>query len=246
MANKPFRMVNTYIDPTTNVETFKGKDNIIWINQQRAKRSAITPTHGWRQNFYTDGAYGTGSLNNFFTPKKEEGLRWVNNTIGNKHQELIEIGLTGNNARWLPASMFNGFGFEVYQASNAKHALYYAGCALVFYNGSNYRTYGVQPQDGRGDAVFKGYRYIYLNNSSKINEIRNWGSSYKLTGVYLWMRNEGGGGSDSGVSIYMYNFKVHHKSPIAANNLKMIPAGKRPWSQRNANSGNVPFTNPLI
>jgi len=246
MANKDFRMVRTSISTPTGVEDFKKRDQVIWTNQNRHIHSAFTPTHGWKQNLYTDNAYGTGSLNNIFSATKEEGLRWTNNKIGNEHQNLVEVGMLEHPARWMPASIFNGFGFEVYQNSDAKHALFYAGCALSFYNGSTWRTYGVQPQDGKGDSKSSGYRYIYMNNSSNITEIRNWGSSYKLTGINLWMRNAGGAGSDEGISIYMYNLKFFHQVGDDRSNLRIIPAGKRSWSQRGANSGFVPFTNPLI
>ena len=245
MANKGLKMLPGTIDISGNLNTFKNTTQVIWTNNNRQAHGAFTPSHGWQQNFYTDNAHGVGDSGSIdiYSSNQNNGQKWTSRQIGNKHQQITEVGLqNGANCRWMGANIFNGFGFEIAQTSAATHALYYAGCALTFYNGSSWRTWGHQPIDGK--TKYNGYRYDYMNDSSSINTIRGWGNSWKLTGIIFWIRNEGGSGKDTS-SIYIYNLRIGSKFTTLGGQYRMLPAGKRSWANRNANSGNVPFTDPL-
>jgi hypothetical protein len=245
MANKLFHTIPGTIDISGNLNTFKNTAQVIWTNNNRQQHGAFTPTHGWRTEFFTDNAHGVGDNNtvNMYSSSKENGQRWTNREIGNKHQQITEVGLQGGaNCRWMGANIFNGFGFEIFQSLGSGHALWYAGCALAFYNGSSWRTWGHQPNDGKGK--YSGYRHIYMNDSSSINTIRGWGNSWKLTGINFWIQNDGGAGKDTS-SLYIYNLRIGSKVTTLGGQYRMIPAGKRSWANRNANSGNVPFTDPF-
>ena len=237
------------VDIPSNLSSFKTTPQVIWTNNNTQAHGAFTPSHGWQRNFFTDNAHGKHDNNytpNIYSFDQNQGLKWTNRKIGNQHQQITEIGLQGGaNCRWMGANIFNGFGFEVLQGSS-KHALYYGGCALAFYNGSSWRTWGHEPNDGFPlSAPKSGYRYIYMNDSASINTIRNWGNSWKLTGINFWIRNEGGSGSEEGIDIHIYNLRIGSKVTTLGNQYRMIPAGKRSWSNRNANSGNVPITDPF-
>ena len=246
MADVPFKTISGTINIPGNVNDFKNNtDQVIWTNNNRQVHNAFTPSHGWRTNFYSDNAHGVGDSGsiNIYSSNKSNGQRWTAREIGNQHEQLTEVGLqSGANCRWMGANIFNGFGFEVYQSSAATHALYYAGCALTFYNGSSWREWGHQPNDGKGK--YSGYRYIYMNDSSSINTIRSWGNSWKLTGIVFWARNNGGSGKDWS-DLNIYNLRIGSKVTTLGGEYRMIPAGKRSWANRNANSGNVPFTDPF-
>jgi len=239
MGNATFKTIPGTIDIPTDLGAFKLKEQVVWSGSQWRKKGAFSPNYGFTGNFPSDDE--SGYLNRqdtmYASDRATSGLeiKW---SAGNRHYQNYE---QYGDGRWIPASVFNGIGFEIYQSSDSQHALYVAYYALVFASktGGTYRTFGV---DTGARGPYKGFRYLRIaSNSASTNTIRSWGSSWVFQGIILHVYNDGGAQGSQNSTVNCYNMRVGSKMSTLGGQYRMLPAGKRPYSKRNV-TGNAPFT----
>jgi len=245
MANKGFKTIAGTIDIPSNLTDFKNRDQVVWTGSNWRTKGAFTPTHGDTVSWPHDPSYGFARRDNMYSPQQSSGLK-LSSSAGNQHEGNYELYGDG---RWMSASVFNGVGFEVYQNSGSKHAVYLRKYALVFANRDDgtYRTWGV---DTGVSSPSTGYRFIrVVSSASMVSTIRNWGPYWQFQGLILHMYNNGGAGSDDSY-IEVYNMKVGSKFSSLGGQYRYIPAGKRSYANRkiipvNNNFVKVGLTNPF-
>ena len=243
MANKAFKMIPGTIDIPSDLSSFKNKEQVVWTGQSWREKATFTPTHGDRNQFKKDPSGSINRQGDMYDPRDSTGLhiKW---DAGNQHMTTYEIYGDG---RWMPASIFNGVGFEVYQSSSTKHGVYLRYYCLTFANrdSGSYRTWGVDT--GARDPS-KGYRYIRVpSSSSTVNTIRSWGPSWVFQGIMVHVWNNGGSSSDAS-EMTVYNMKVGSKMSTIGGQYRYLPAGKRSYEQRDPRRGNnniMHFTDPF-
>ena len=204
--------------PPTSRSTFTGAantDRINWIqNAQTATKGSFSPSYGVTDQL-TDGGgpYGGGYM------QEDNGLMQDNGTKGFKvrisngtsHEGNIEIKISGD-ARWMPAAIFNGCGFEVHQNSDSKHAMWVDRYALGWKSASSstIRWVGNNANDGKNGAPYNGYRYFDFSYQSYIDQIRGFGKDWLFYGIVLHIRNNSGAGSTDS-TVKCWNLKMYHK-----------------------------------
>ena len=244
MANNvPFKTIPGTIDIPSDLNSFKNKDQVVWTGSSWRTKGSFTPGYGDKNHFKHDPSYSIQYQKDMYNSSDSTGLG-LKGDAGNEHQGNYELYGDG---RWMPASIFNGVGFEVYQDSSEKHAIYLRYYALVFANrdGGSYRIWGV---DTGARNPSKGYRYIRVpSGSATVNSIRGWGPSWLFQGIIAHIWNNGGSGKTQSY-MYIYNMKVGSKMSTIGGQYRYIPAGKRPYGQRDPRYGNgglMNFTSPL-
>ena len=233
MTNVPFKTIPGTIDIPTNLNDFKAKDQVVWTGSSWREKGSFTPGYGDTNYFEHDPSYSIQYQNNMYNSRSTTGLK-IKGDAGQQHSGNYE---QYGDGRWMPASIFNGVGFEVYQDSSAKHAIYLKYYALVFANRDNstYRTWGI---DTGARAPSIEYRYIKVASSNSIvNSIRSWGPSWLFQGIILHIANPGGAGSDIS-NMNVYNMRVGSKMSTIGGQYRYLPAGKRSYGQRDPRSGN--------
>ena len=237
MANVPFKTIPGTIDIPNNLTDFKNQTQVVWTGKSWRTKGSFTPNYGDRPYFEHNPSYSIQYQREMYDSSDNTGLN-LRGDAGIIHSGNYE---QYGDGRWMPASIFNGIGFEVYQESDAKHAIYLKYYALAFANrdsGSS-RTWGIDT-GARGKS--KEYRYIRVPSSSSIvNSIRNWGPSWLFQGIILHIANAGGSGSSIS-NMYVYNMRVGSKMSTLGGQYRYLPAGKRPYNQRNGNGGTMNFT----
>jgi hypothetical protein len=237
MANEKLKTWSTNMGtPPSSLSDFKNKEQIDWVGSKRQyKGGQIKPTHGDTNSWVTPGnEHSSGSISSTLYGNLDQGWNYSGKN-GNEHLTQIEF-VDGN--RWMPAEIYNGFGFEVYQSSDAKHAVYLERYCLIFTTGtSSYRRYAFGGNSSDGKYKYQGYRYIKHSDSSHINTIRSWTGWY-LYGFCFQFKNQGGAGSDT-TSMQMGNFRYFHKTSDTSNNYRIIVPKKRDFSLVSAS--NMPF-----
>ena len=240
MGDAPFKTIPGTIDIPTDLSTFKSKPQAVWTGEVWKTKGSFTPSHGDKNYFEHNPSYSINYQREMYNASENTGLN-LRGDAGAVHSGNYELYGDG---RWMSASVFNGLGFEVYQESEAKHAIFLKYYALVFTNrdANSWRTWGVDT--GARDKS-KGYRYIRVpSSSSTVSTIRTWGPSWLFSGMILHIAN--GGGTGSSISnMYVYNMRVGSKMSTLGGQYRMLPAGKRSYDNRKVTTGNVPFTDPF-
>jgi len=228
------------IDIPTDLKTFKSQIQVVWTGEIWKTKGSFTPTHGDRDFYEHNPSYSINYQKGMYNASDTTGLNLRGNA-GAVHSGNYELYGDG---RWMSASVFNGLGFEVYQESDAKHAIFLKYYALAFANrdNGNWRIWGIDT--GARDKS-KEYRYIRVPSSSSIvSSIRSWGPSWLFQGMILHIAN--GGGTGSSISnMYVYNMRVGSKMSTLGGQYRMLPAGKRSYANRKVTTGNVGFTDPF-
>jgi len=240
MANKGFKTIPGTIAIPGDLPTFKTKDKVIWTGKSWRAKGTFTPTHGDTTSYTHDPSQGIGRQGNIYANTAQEGFK-INSDAGNQHSANFELYGDG---RWMSASCFNGIGFEVYQSSGAKHAVYLKKWALVFANRDNgsYRIWGIDTQETNPSSA---YRYIRVTNSwSLVDTIRSWGPTWQFQGIILHVYNNGGAGSDASY-MEVFNMRVGHKFSTTGGQYRYLPAGKRSYDNRKIITGSVGLTDPF-
>ena len=220
--------------PTGSLTDHKNSTPVIeWFTATLQGKAKFSPNYGDKTEFKDDSSYGGGGSiqKSIWTPSENDGFK-ISGTNGKGHEGNFEI-RDINTSRWMPASLFNGFAFEVHQNSDSKHAMYMDRYCPVFINksSSSYRFWGCASSDGKMDK-YKGYRFLHFNSDSNINTIRSWGPDWLLYGFIFHIQNNSGTGSDSS-TVYIYNLKVYHKGDSDSSKYRMFLPKKRTLSQRN-------------
>ena len=236
MANKAFKTIPGTIDIPSDLAAFKTRDQVVWTGETWKTKGSFAPTFGYTGTFTHNPSSSIEYQKTMYSASDSTGLA-IRNDAGQTHSANYEL---YGNGRWMPASIFNGIGFEVFQNSNSTHAVYLKHYALVFAHREtgDWRFYGVDTGT-RGPST--GYRYInVLSNSPAVNTIRNWGPEWLFQGPLLHVANNGGAGSDVS-NIYAYNMRVGSKMSTVGGQYRYLPAGKRSYGNRNAQINNVGF-----
>jgi len=237
------KLIPGTIDIPTDLTSFKQKEQVVWTGESWRTKGSFTPDYGDKNYFKHDPSYSIHYQRTMYDASNSTGLA-IKGDAGNEHMGNYELYGDG---RWMPASIFNGVGFEVYQESSAKHAVYLKYYALVFANREtgSYRFWGV---DTGARGVSKGYRYIRVTSSSSVvSSIRGWGAAWLFQGVILHIANPGGTGSDISY-MYIYNMRVGSKMSTIGGQYRYLPAGIRSYSHRDPRYGKnkiMNFTNPF-
>ena len=233
MTNVPFKTIPGTIDIPTNLNDFKAKDQVVWTGSSWREKGSFTPGYGDTNYFEHDPSYSIQYQNNMYNSRSTTGLK-IKGDAGQQHSGNYE---QYGDGRWMPASIFNGVGFEVYQDSSAKHAIYLKYYALVFANrdSGSYRIWGVNTG---ATSPSQGYRFVkFQSGTSAVSTIRNWGPSWLFQGIILHIANPGGAGSDIS-NMNVYNMRVGSKMSTIGGQYRYLPAGKRSYGQRDPRSGN--------
>ena len=242
MSNVAINTVPTEITIPNSLTDFKNRAQVVWTGSSVKAKATYTPSHGTTTRQNNDSAWGQGSVSQgIYQPNGNNG--WVLTvTSGKSYNQNHEFHGDG---RWMPASMFNGCGFEIHQNSSSTHALYLKFYSIIFHSDTgSWRQWGVNPNDGYNSGPRSGYRYLRFNASSDINTIRGWGNTWKLYGFILTVHTDGGIQAGNTSTIKAFNFKVGHKGSNHSSNYRMVPAKKR--SMANRNNTQVGFSNPFV
>jgi len=234
------KLIPGTIDIPSDLGTFKTKQQVVWTGSEWRTKGSFYPDFGFTGFFKQDPSYSIHYQRDMYSADVSSGLA-IKGDAGNEHKGNYDL---HGNGRWMPASVFNGIGFEVNQANDHKHAIYLRYYALAFASrtSSAWRIYGV---DTGARNPSKEFRYIRIaSNSGAVNTIRNWGPDWLFQGVILHVWNNGGTGSGQSW-MYVYNMRVGSKMSTLGGQYRMLPAGKRSYSNRNARVGTVGFTDPF-
>lgn len=214
-----------------NIARFNQDDQIDWWQGVKCKtKGAFTCTHGSKQGFSSESApYGPGTAHDTLFSDDEKGWNMIVEA-GTGHYQNIELNAAPNGNRWLPASIFNGFGGSFRQHHNKKHSLFFTDLCLVFKhtNSASYRL----TSDGRLNDKKEIKDIFYrFSTTAYIDEIRAWGNDWLFYGVIIRVTNGSGSGKDQS-ELSVRNFRVYTKQDNKQNNNRLIPPAPRPDSER--------------
>jgi len=243
MTNVAINTVPTEISIPNDLTTFNTKPQVVWSGSSVKTKGTYTPNYGTKTQQTNDSAWGAGDVpRTIYQDNGNYGLV-VSATSGKSHQVNHEVYGDG---RWMPASIFNGCGFEAHQNSGSTHALYMKFYSLVFTSATSdsWRFWGVNPSDGHNSGPRSGYRYLRFNSSGSIDTIRSWGKDWLFYGFIITLHTDGGIQSATSSTFKAFNFKLGHKGSHNSSNYRMIPANKRSYNNRNITQ--VGFSDPLV
>ena len=241
MATKAFKTIAGTIDIPSNVGDFRTRDQVVWTGSSWRHKGAFKPNYGDETTWPDDDEYTIARQGYMYSSSQSSGLKVEAYNVGKTHNVNYELYGDG---RWMPASVFNGLGFEVYQSHGNKHSVFLKKYALVFASRDNseYRVWGVDTGTTNPSA---GSRYIkVLSSASMVSSIRGWGPTWLFQGIIVHIANNGPTGSSSS-NIEIYNMRVGSKMSTLGGQYRMIPAGKRGYDKRKAIAGNIGFNDPF-
>ncbi len=239
MTNIQIKTLGPEISIPTDLAGFKTKPSVVWTSSSWRDKIAFKTTHGYINEFKNDNSIAPGSgSGNLYSPQETDGIDFTVNSGTLHHGNTETVGA----CRWMPASVFNGCGFEVHQSDDHENAIYLRQWAVIFSNRLNegYRFWGVDCS--LNFLPRKGYRYLTFPQS-EIDSIRKWGSQYVLQGFIFNYRTNSWPGSSRTSSLKIYNVKVGHKFSDINNNYRYLPPSKRSYANRN--NVNAGFTDPF-
>ena len=118
------------IDIPIATNEFKDRDQVVWTGSSWRTKGTFSPGYGDTSSWKHDPSYSISRQDTMYSPQQSSGLK-LSSSAGNQHEGNYELYGDG---RWMPASVFNGVGFEVKQSSSGRHAIYLKKYALVFAN----------------------------------------------------------------------------------------------------------------
>ena len=248
MAEKGFKTIPGTVNiPSSNDVNnggFKDLLQVQWTDSVWRYKSSLSITHGDTTRWVSDTNYSITRQANLYTPSSSQGLE-IYAESGDEHKVIYEI---HGNSRWMPASVFNGLGFETkfeHVADGKNHELYLRKYAVIFAN-KNTSSYRIWAWDtGNTDRPDGDYRYDKIHSSyADVATIRNWGPDWLFQGLAIYLyTNKGVGTTDS--KLTLFNLKIGHKFSTVGGQYRYLPAGKRAYSKRDASINNVPFQDPF-
>ena len=236
MANIGFDFVQAIIDIPPDLTTFKQRPQVRWTGNNWQGQSSVFVGYGPAAGTWT-------STNNFtksherdlYSSSQDNGLRIYSTGTGREHEALWMMDTT---SRWMPASVFNGVGFETYfriDSGNTNHQLYLNAYGVVFRNrtGSGQRIYGWNTgnTDGPGSNTYKFDRII--SSDSGVTDIRRWGEDWLLQGLLVSFKTKASGVGTTDSLIDLYNLKFGSRYSANAAGYKVHPLALRPYDARN-------------
>ena len=249
MAIKPFPTLPGTINIPGNLTDFKTEKQVVWTaSDWRQAPSNITITHG------PSAGQVWGSTERFVI-QRQENVYQTNQASGfmvfaNAASQQTTIFEMNGNSRWMPASVFNGLGFETLHQHNTgstNHMVYLADYAMCFRHrtGSGKRYYGW----GTGytsATAHNGYRFDRIQTSDyHVKDIRDFGSDWLYQGMVVALRTKGSGTGTTQSYITIYNMKVGSKFSTLGGEYRYLPLKNRSEANRDGKIGNKGFTDPF-
>jgi len=231
-----FKVIPTSVSIPTNLTDFKSRFQYAWTaSDSWTWKQSVSVNYGpaaepWNSNTQLD-VTRKSDLYNF---SDTTGFQ-VDAESGGGEEGIYEM---SGNSRWMPASVFNGMGFETkFQtfSNNTNHRLYMAAYALHFVHRTNTgrRYYGIDA--GYNDAPgHNQYRYDYVNsNSTHTSTIRSWGPDWLLQGLLVSFKTATGGTGSTFGRVALYNLKFGNLYSTNSSSYRALPLNLRPYSGRN-------------
>ena len=249
MANKDFPTIPGTIDIPDNLNDFKTRQQVVWTASDWSRTNGVNIGYGPAAGDYWGGDdnFQIKRQANMYQPQQGSGFMVF--TSATKERTTV-FEMTGN-SRWMPASVFNGIGFEsLYQhnAGNKDHMLYIANYAVIFRHrtGSGTRYYGWNTGNTASPGHDK-YRFDRIRSgASDINTIRAWGSDWLYQGLVVVLKTQGGGNTNFSESyITIYNMKVGSKFSTVDSQYRYLPLKNRSASYRDGSVGIKGISNPF-
>lgn len=249
MANKALPTISGRIDIPGNLNDFKTKPQVVWTASDWTKIDSVNINYGPAagQTWESDENFQINRRENMYQPQQGSGFRVFANAAA-QHSTVFYM---NGNSRWMPASVFNGIGFETYHEHNSgstDHEVYLADYAAIFRNrtGNGTRYYGWNT-GYTSSPGHQNYKFDRIQTSdSHVNTIRAWGSDWLYQGLVVTLRTKGGGSSNATESyITIYNMKVGHKFNINIPDFRFLPLENRDENHRDGSVGNKGFSNPF-
>lgn len=242
MANQK---ITTYPTSTPDVPDNKTDFNnlstrIHWFpNSKVYLKPSFTASHGDKFYFGADNAWGSGTAPNdanggIWSTNANDGWKMTMNN-GLDHQLNLEITFNST-SRFLPAPMFNGYGFYYNVNYAGNHAIWLRKHAASFIHKDGvqkrYVSYGGSNEPpGTGDRFYASRLYNDI--------IRGWGPDWYFNGfVFHLMATSKGVGSDE-TSIKIYKAYVSHKGRTNSSNYRLLLP--KPRTLANINASNIAF-----
>ena len=250
MANIKFPTIPGTIEIPHDVNAFKPKEQVVWTaSNWRQAPSNITITDGPSRNqvWGSTERFEIRRQENVYQPDQASGFMVYANAAS-RQTTIFEM--TGN-SRWMPASVFNGLGFETFHQHNSgpqSHQVYLADYAMCFRhrtnNGKRYYGWSTGYNNSPGHL---NYRYDRIQTSDDhVEEIRKWGSDWLYQGMVVACRTADGRSKNSDQSfITIYNMKVGSKFSTVGEQYRYLPLKNRGEVNRDGKIGNKGFSNPF-
>ena len=225
-------------DNTTDFDNLSPR--IHWFpNSKVLTPGKFTASHGDKFYFDTDNAWGSGTAPNdanggIWSTNANDGWKMTMN-VGVTHQQNIEISFN-TTSRFLPAPMFNGYGFY-YNASYAgNHAIWLRKHASVWIHKDGvqkrYVSYGGSTSPpGTGDRYYKSTFYNDV--------VRNFGSDWYFSGLLFHLNASGSGVGSDTTTVKIYKAYVSHKGRTNSSNYRLLLP--KPRTLANINASNIAF-----
>jgi len=239
MTNKAFNFVQPIIDIPSDLSTFKQRPQVRWTGNDWQHKLSVSVGYGTASGTWSSSKeYTIRHQKDLYSLSQNDGFRAFNSAF----KESESIYMMDTNSRWMPASVFNGVGFETYhfiESGNNNHQVYLNAFGVVF----EHRTANIQiiygwntgNTDGPGHDQY-GFHRITGSDSS-INTIRNWGSDYLFKGLVISLKTKAMGVGSTDSYIDLYNLKVGSRYSNNASNYKVHPLALRPYSARDMHTG---------
>ncbi len=248
MANKAFPTIPGTIEIPSGVEDFKTKRQVVWTASDWTKAASVSINYGPAagQIWESDENFEIRRQENIYQPQQGSGFM----VFANASNQRSTVFYMNGDSRWMPASVFNGIGFETYHQHNSgstDHEVYLAEYAVIFRNrtGNGTRYYGWNTGYTSSPGHQK-YKFDRIQTSdSHVNEIRAWGSDWLYQGLVVTLRTKGGSGKTTGSYITIYNMKVGSKFSTVGGQYRYLPLKNRSASNRDGSVGNKGFSNPF-
>ena len=249
MTNKAFPTIPGTINIPDKLEDFKKQQQVVWTGSSWSRTTGITVTDGPAKGDYwgSNDSFSIIHQKSMYNYDRNSGFR----VFTHANTEKITVFYMNGNSRWMPASVFNGLGFETYHTHNAlsrDHMLYLANYAMIFRHrtSSETRYYGWDT----GYTASPGhdtYRFDRIQTSDNhVQEIRGWGSDWLYQGLVVVLKTQNAATTASSESyIHIYNVKVGHKFSTVGGAYRYLPLKNRGADNRDGSAGNKGFSNPF-
>ena len=249
MANKKLPTIPGTINIPDGVEDFKKQQQVVWTDSSWSRTPGITITDGPQKGDYwgSNDSFSIIHQKSMYNYDRNSGFRLFTSA----NTEKITVFYMNGNSRWMPASVFNGLGFETYHTHNAgtkDHMLYLSDYAMIFrHRTSNETKYYGWKTGYTASPGHDTYRFDRIQTSDDhVQEIREFGPDWLYQGLVVVLKTQAASSTNPSESyIHIYNVKVGHKFSTVGGAYRYLPLKNRTANNRDGSVGNKGFTNPF-
>ena len=249
MTNQEFPTIPGTIDIPGDLGGFKPKPQVVWTASDWSYTGGVNITDGPSAGEYwgSNDNFVVNRQENMYQPFPSSGSRFWSRAVTRERTTVFRM---EGQSRWMPASVFNGLGFETLHQHNTgstNHMVYLADYAMCFRHrtGSGKRYYGW----GTGytsATAHNGYRFDRIQTSDyHVKDIRDFGSDWLYQGMVVALRTKGSGTGTTQSYITIYNMKVGSKFTTVDGAYRYLPLKNRGAQYRDGSVGNKGFTDPF-